>query len=247
MKTKVLFLISVVLFIGNIMLFGLIYYKTNLMQRVGVKLGLVEMKPLDRSDYWCIQGWNNTLKKMNVDFDVVFFGNSITCGSSFHEYFPDISICNLGYPGDGLDGMMLRVKQIKAVNAKKVFIMAGINGLKSQPLDVFKNKYEHLIKAIKTDNPEIIIYLQSILPVNNKISNNKYASNEKIKNANEIINNLADENDCVYIDVNQLYVKDGELDSSITKDGVHLLPEAYDRWADLLKPYIEDNRILSVK
>ena len=57
----------------------------------------------------------------------------------------------------------------------------------------------------------------------------------------------ADENDCVYIDVNQLYVKDGELDSSITKDGVHLLPEAYDRWADLLKPYIEDNRILSVK
>ena len=222
------------------MLFGLIYYKTNLVQRVGVKLGVIESKPIDRPDYWCIRGWNNTLKKMNVDFDVVFFGNSITCGSSFHEYFPDISICNLGYPGDALDGMMLRVEQIKAVNPKKVFIMAGINGLQYQPLNVFKNKYERLVKAIKTDNPETKVYLQSILPVNNELANNRYASNEKINDANAVIMDIANDNDCVYVNVNNLYIKDGELDPLVTKDGVHLLPDAYDKWADLLKLYIKD-------
>ena len=247
MKNKILYFVITILFVGNIMLFGVIYYKTNLLQRVGSRLGITEIKPADRPDYWCIRGWTNTLKKMNHDFDVVFFGNSITGGSNFHEYFPNVSICNLGYPGDALDGMILRIDQIKAVNAKKVFIMAGINGLKNQPLDVFENKYERLVRTIKAENADIEIYLQSILPVNNKISNNKYASNDKINDANKIIKYIAKENDCVYIDVNQLYIKNGELDSSMTKDGVHLLPEAYEKWACLLKTYIEEDIILPVK
>lgn len=247
MKNKILYFVITILFVGNIMLLGLIYYKTNLFQRVGVRLGITEIKPTDRPDYWCIRSWTNTLKKMNVDIDVVFFGNSITSGSSFHEYFPNTSICNLGYSGDHLDGMMLRVNQIKAVNAEKVFIMAGINGLKWQTLDVFEYKYKCLIEAIKKDNPEIKIYLQSILPVNNDISDNKYASNDKINEANNIIKNIAANNECTYIDVHRLYLKDGKLDPSLTEDGIHLKKEAYKRWGNLLKPYIEDEVILSVK
>lgn len=236
---RVIYWISAFLLMLNLILFGLIYFKTNLIQRVGVRLGLIESKPTDRSDYWCIQGWTNTLEKMDVDYDVVFFGNSITGGSSFHNYFPDIKICNLGYPGDGLDGMLLRVKQIKAVNAEKVFVMAGINGLGTQPLQVFKNKYENLVQAIKAENPGITVYLQSILPVNNNISKNKYASNDKINEANDIIMKIAENNECTYIDVHQLYYKNGVLDPSVTKDGVHLKPEAYDKWASLLASYIE--------
>ncbi len=247
MKNKWLYPIIAILFTCNITLLGLIYYKTNLVQRIGVKLGLIEMKPTDRTDYWCIMGWTNTLQKMNVDYDVVFFGNSITRGSSFHEYFPNVSICNLGYSGDNLDGMMLRVNQIKAVNAEKVFIMAGINGLRLQPLDVFENKYRDLIKMIKESNPEIEIFLQSILPVNHNISAIKYASNEKINEANNIIRIIADNNGCTYIDVHQLYLKDGELNPSLTTDGVHLKPEAYNEWATLLRPYIVDKAILSSK
>ena len=243
MKTKIIYLISIFLLLSNIILFALIYYKTNLIQRIGVRMGFIEQKVTDRSDYWCIQGWTNTLKKMDVDFDVVFFGNSITGGSSFHEYFPNVKICNLGYSGDNLDGMMLRVEQIKAVKAEKVFLMAGINGLKIQTLDVFEDKYDKLVKAIIKENPEITIYLQSILPVNNNIAKNKYASNEKIIEANDIIKRIAKNNECKYINVFDLYIKDGMLDYSVTKDGVHLLPDAYNKWAYLLQPYIENNDI----
>ena len=241
MKRKTLYWICGILFGTNILLGGVIFFKTNLVQRIGVRIGLFETTPMDNPNYWCIQGWTNTLEKMNVDFDVVFFGNSITRGSSFHEYFTNTSICNLGFPGDNLDGMMLRVNQIKAVNPQKIFIMAGINGLNLQTIKVFEEKYERLVKAIKEANPYSTLYLQSILPVNNSIAPKYVCSNEKIVNANETIKNIANRNGCTYIHVYQLYVKNGEMNASLSRDGVHLFPESYDAWANLLKPYIEEN------
>lgn len=71
--------------------------------------------------------------------DVVFYGNSITCGSSFQDYFPEVSICNLGYPGDNLDGLTSRSYMIATVKPEKVFVMGGING--------------HLLKAKNTFRP----------------------------------------------------------------------------------------------
>lgn len=241
MKRRTFYWVCGILFGTNLLLGGVIYFKTNLVQRIGARIGLIEMKPIDNPNYWCIQGWTNTLEKMNVDFDVVFFGNSITRGSSFHEYFTNTSICNLGFPGDNLDGMMLRVNQIKAVNPKKIFIMAGINGLNLQTIEIFEEKYERLVKAIKESNPYSTIYLQSILPVNNTIAQKHVCSNEKIVDANKTIKSISNRNECIYIDVHQLYVENGEMNASLTKDGIHLLPESYNAWAYLLKPYIEDN------
>lgn len=237
MKKNIWILIlSIVL---NLSLIVIIILKTNLPQRVGHRIGLIEMKAQDRPDFYCIRGWTNTLKKLNIDCDVVFFGNSITAGSSFHEYFPNVSICNLGYPGDELDGMLLRIGQIKAVNPEKIFIMAGINGLYMQSLLVFEDKYEKLLKAIKKENPLAKIYLQSILPVNNNVK--KYnCDNNKIIDANNIIQSIAKENNCCYIDIHKLYFNNGELDKKYTKDGVHLKHEYYNMWGDLLKTYIEE-------
>ncbi len=245
MKTKIFYWVSGVLLLFNVLLMVVIYSKTNLFQRIGTRLGLYEPKPQDNSAYWCIRGWTNTLEKLNVDCDVVFFGNSITCGSSFHDYFPSTSIVNLGYPGDNLDGMMLRVNQIRAVNPKKIFVMAGINGLNFQALEVFEEKYKRLVKSIKESNPSTIVYLQSILPVNNSMAKKIICSNDKIKDANIIIRNIANKNECIYLDIHHLYVKDGEMNAQLSRDGVHLLPQSYKAWADFLKPYIEGNDIIT--
>ena len=139
-------LFNVVLFLGIWFIGGV---KTNFFKRVGFRMGICEMSPKDRGDYWCIQGWTNTLRKLNYDADMVFFGNSITRGSSFHEFFPQLNICNLGYPGDDLDGMVFRVQQIKAVNPEKVFVMAGINGLQYQTEEDFEKKYQRMVDSIK--------------------------------------------------------------------------------------------------
>lgn len=234
--TLVLSLVAnVVLLVGICIIGG---PKTHFFSRMGERMGICERDPLTRGDYWCIQGWTNTLKKLDYDADVVFFGNSITCGGNFQDYFPNIKTCNLGYPGDNMDGMMLRIGQVKSVTPEKVFVMAGINGLQYQIEEVFENKYQRMVDTIKSSVPEAEIYLQSILPVNHSMSN-VYTNSDKILKANEIIAKIAARSNCIYVDLWSLYEKDGEMPKELTRDGVHLFPEAYDRWAQEIKKYIE--------
>lgn len=180
--------------------------KTHFFSRMGERMGICEMNPINRGDYWCNRGWTNTLNKLGYDADVVFFGNSITCGGNFQDYFLNVHTCNLGYPGDNLDGMMLRISQIKAVKPEKVFVMAGINGLQYQTEAVFEKKYQHMVDSIKNVVPEAVVYLQSILPVNHEMKNG-VASKEKIRKANEIVADIARRSGCVYVDLYALYEK----------------------------------------
>ena len=230
--------------IGNVLLFAITIFigcvKTDYINSKLERLGIMKIDPVKRGDYWSIQGWTNTLEKLHLDMDVVFFGNSITRGSCFEKYFPNVKICNLGYPGDNTDGMLLRVKQIKVVNPEKVFVMAGINGLHIQTEEVFTEKYATMVDSIKLAVPTAKIYLQSILPVNPSMKAGKVFSKEKIARCNELVQKIAEEKGCVYIDLYKLYAVDGIMPKELTRDGVHLYPEAYDRWAEEIKKYVEE-------
>ena len=230
--------------IGNVLLLAIVLFigcvKTNYINSKLERIGLIKLDPTKRGDYWSIRGWTNTIKKLHLDADVVFFGNSITCGSSFEKYFPNVSICNLGYPGDNTDGMLLRVDQIKAVNPEKVFVMAGINGLHIQTEKVFTEKYATMVDSIKQAVPNAKIYLQSILPVNPSMKAGKEFNKEKIAKCNDIVRKIAEQKSCIYVDLYSLYAVDGIMPKELTKDGVHLYPKAYDRWANKIKKYIEE-------
>ena len=230
--------------VGNALLLALVIFvgciKTNYVPSRLERLGIMKIDPTKRGDYWCIIGWTNTLEKLHLDVDVVFFGNSITRGSSFETYFPDVKICNLGYSGDNTDGMLLRVKQIKVVNPEKVFVMAGINGLHIQSESVFTEKYATMVDSIKQTVPTAKIYLQSILPVNPSMKAGKSFTKEKIARCNELVRKIAEQKGCVYIDLYRLYAVDGIMPEELTRDGVHLYPEAYHRWAEEIRKYIEE-------
>ena len=149
--TLVLSLVANVVLLVGVYVIG---QKSLFFRKMEIRLGWKEQVPQDRGDYWCIQGWTNTLKKLDYDADVVFFGNSITRGGDFQDYFPNIKTCNLGYPGDNMDGMMLRIGQVKAVTPEKVFVMAGINGLQVQSDKDFEEKYQRIVDSIKSIAPE---------------------------------------------------------------------------------------------
>lgn len=126
---------------------GLMESKTHFFQRIGNSLGLCELSPRNRGDYWCIQGWTNTLKKLEYDADVVFIGSSQTCGGNFQDYFPNVKTCNLGYSGDNMNGVMLRGKQLKAVHPEKVFVLTGINGLQRKSEKTFETQYQRMVDS----------------------------------------------------------------------------------------------------
>ena len=187
-------------------------------------------------DRYCIASWTNTLEKLNLETDAVFFGNSITRGSSFQDYFPDKKIVNLGYSGDGIQGMIRRVAQVRAVNPKKVFVMAGVNDMKYMNDTRFETKYSQLVDSLLTIVTPNDLYLQSILPVNSAFE----IDNQKILERNKIIEKLAKVKGVNYINLHSLYAVNGELPDELTKDGIHLRPAAYERWAEAIKRYIYD-------
>lgn len=214
--------------------FGVVFHRAGYDTKVLVKLGLIEQT---EKTNWAVVGWNNTLEKLDYDADVVFLGDSITCGSDFREYFPQKRIVNLGYPGDTLAGMIDRVPGVTAVTPEKVFVMGGINGLTDFNVDKCISEYEALLNAIEDALPEAQIYIQSVLP----ISFGKELSvchNSTIKDFNNRLATIAKDREIIFIDLFVLYEKDGEMNSELTKDGIHLWPEAYELWADAIADYV---------
>lgn len=96
-----------------------------------------------------------------------------------------------------------------------------------------------MIINVREHNPSSEIYIQSILPIS-KEREVDYASNFAIREFNEGIKRVSDVEQVGFIDLYNLYVKDGYLDDSVTEDGVHIRMDVYDRWANTVKPYIMD-------
>ena len=107
-------------------------------------------------------------------------------------------------------------------------------------LEVFDKKYNQLVDSVRRALPQAQIYLQSILPVS-KNREKDYGTNIKIVEANALIQRIAQEKYCTYIDLHSLYVEDGGMPDSLTKDGIHLCDKAYDRWYEEEERYVYDN------
>lgn len=196
----------------------------------------------NRKEYDCLRGWTNSLASLHDTVDVVFFGNSITHGGRFDQAFPDMKVCNLGYPSDDLAGMRKRIPQVVAVHPKKVFLMGGANNVRHFDKVLFETEYLDLINALRDSLPNATIILKSVLPINDEVCKAfGNDGNNKINKANEIIQRLAIEYHLHYIDLNQHYKDvEGKLDVRFTDDGIHLKEEAYNIWYKEIKAFIYD-------
>ena len=233
---KMLIILSVVL---NVVLIAALYYvvcvKTDFSKRMMAKIKHEAYMP-ERVDQDCVNSWNNCISKLDMEADVVFFGDSETAGGDWQKAFPDVKSINLGYIGEDVKGMLRRVDAIKAVKPKKVFLMAGINGLQQQTMEDFEFWYAALVDAIRNAVPDAELYIESILPVT---SYSDYCDNSKIREANTILQRMAIERNIPYIDVYSAYAQDGALPETMSYDGLHLTEDAYSIWYNAIKEYIE--------
>ena len=182
----------------------------------------------------CIEGWTNSLRQLKVKTDIVFFGDSLTYYGDYASVFPDKVVCNLGLRGDTLEGMIYRVEQIKLVNPEVVYVLAGINDVAYCCENEFKERYCALLDAIMYSHPEVRVVVQSILPVNDsEFSVN--CNNKQIAKCNHQIEVLAFKYGIQYLDTYSAYQEAGELPIEMTIDGLHLKPESYCIWYEMLK------------
>lgn len=234
---RALIIVSVVL---NVVLVAALYYvacvKTDFSKRMIAKIEH-EAYVQERQDRCCVESWNNCIEKLDMEVDVVFFGDSETAGGDWQNAFPKVKSINLGYIGEDVKGMLRRVEAIKAVKPKKVFLMAGINGLQQQTMDEFECWYAALVDAIRREVPDAKLYIESILPVTGY---SDYCDNTKIREANIVLQRLAAERNIRYVDIYNAYEQGGALPDEMSYDGLHLKDEAYSLWYEVIRKSIED-------
>jgi lysophospholipase L1-like esterase len=170
--------------------------------------------------------------------DFVFLGNSITAGTDWGKLLNLPNAKNRGISGDITFGVLERLDQVIIGKPAKVFVLIGINDIsKDIPDSVILSNYKKIIQRIQEGSKKTKIYFYTLLPVNasfNKFKNH-YNKDEHILWLNEQIRKLADKKVTV-IDLYPHFTDaDQHLKAEITADGLHLKPEGYQIWAEVLK------------
>lgn len=219
-------------------------FKTDFYYRVLAKCGYMNYSVSEsrhRIEYRCLEGWYNTLSEMNIQADIVFYGNSITYEGDFQSFFSNKCVLNMGCNRDDLDDLINRSFLIRSVHPRKIFVLGGINRLMDINLKEFESKYLTMVDTIIKQNPSASLFVQSILPVNvdMELGHRYVDSVDKIKKANNIIKKIATKKKCVYVDLYGAYQIHDSLPRKYTRDGVHLKPDAYYIWAQTIRPLVE--------
>ncbi len=167
--------------------------------------------------------------------DIVMIGDSITDGAEWGELFPNISIVDRGIGGDTTRGVLKRMDSIYSTNARKAFIMIGVNDLgRNTSLDKVFANYEKIVYQLKQHG--ITPYVQSILFLGDKHSDR----NKDVLKLNLKLKELAKKENIVFIDLNKVLSENGKLKKSYSsEDGVHLNGDGYYVWKDNIIKYIQ--------
>ncbi|MEA5006937.1 MAG: GDSL-type esterase/lipase family protein [Rikenellaceae bacterium] len=170
---------------------------------------------------------------------VVFLGNSITEQGWWSMLFKTKNIVNRGIGGDNAYGMLDRLPDILKAKPSKMFLMCGINDISLKiPNDTIVANIRKMVRMTKCMAPQCSLYIESVLPINETrlVYTTVKGDNPTVDELNLKLRSMCKEEGVGFVDIASL-LKDekGELRLSLTKDGLHLHPEAYLIWAKEFK------------
>jgi len=187
---------------------------------------------------------------------IVFLGNSITYGIRNHESLFDVNnIVNRGISGDYTEGILSRLNEIIYYKPIAVFLLIGLNDFfddntlrpERTPENIGKNIIR-IANTIKKGSPDSKIYIQTIMPINNKqyLEDKPYVEflwpeyNPSINEQVIQLNNFIKQNsNFEIIDLYPSFVNSsGSMKRNLSRDGVHLNDNGYKIWIEQLMPYI---------
>jgi len=170
-----------------------------------------------------------------IERKIMFLGDSLTDLCEWAEILKDDQIINRGICGDTTDGILNRINNIVESKPKKLFLMIGINDLnQGVPVEDVANNYQLILETLKDQVPEVQIFIQSLLPINNQLRNHDV--NQKIIDLNYKLKQLAETFSFQYINLLSAFLdKNNQLDAAYTSDGVHLNGQGYLIWKEIIE------------
>lgn len=142
---------------------------------------------------------------------------------------------------DGPNGKETILDALSRGSYGKIYIMLGVNELGWYRTEEFTEQYAKVIARIRADHPEATLVIQSLLPVSAKQDTKRsYVNNTRIVLFNQLLKDLAKEEDCVFLDpASAVTDENGVLPTALTTDGVHLNTAGCGKWLE----YLQENPV----
>lgn len=192
-----------------------------------------------------------TIKDIIKNENIVFLGDSITEYYPIDEIYDDLPIIKSGVAGYKTTDLLSRLdKMVYQYNPTSVYILIGTNDLmkvKEEDKEKTVNNIKKIVKKIKENRSKTKIYIESIIPINEKVDKKRYMvggrDNEAIKDVNNRLKEYCEEKNYTYIDMySELEDEDGRFSSKYTDDGLHPNNLGYAKMTKVLLTYIYDKK-----
>ena len=139
---------------------------------------------------------------------------------------------------DGVSYTLLEALELKEYG--KVYLSLGVNELGIYNDEGFYQAYCAAIDAIRASQPNAVIYIQGLIPLNEEVVKSKggkdYLRNDHLLIYNDLMKKAAQEKQVVFLDLNPYFADEtGSLPAEATGDGVHLKGAYYKQWLEYLK------------
>lgn len=220
----------------------------NNKKNIDVSQGINILKDLESRDVTVVkneidQFRNETFVDENNDFSNLTysqrFANSVIMGDSLAEGFSDYGIIDksnvIANKGMVVSKAGEEISKAISKNPENIFISLGTNdiGYYNGNSEKFINYYRQLINQIKESLPNTKIYINCIMPVEEKaIENKPYLIH--IDDFNAALKNLCNETDTTYID-NSMLIEG--VENIYQSDGIHFKYEFYPLWIENMAKY----------
>ncbi len=159
--------------------------------------------------------------------DIVILGDSISAAGRWQDLLHGYVVANRGISGDTSAGILNRLDSVVSLSPKVVFLMLGVNDIKSGiEVSVLLDNYASIISELKEHGIDVVV--QSTLLTSFK------DRNSKIKHANTLLKNLSKKLNFRYVDINQVLAPTGALTTEVSYDGIHLYQDAYFLWGKVI-------------
>lgn len=127
----------------------------------------------------------------------------------------------------------------------KVYLSLGVNELGFYDDKGFYESYCRAIDEIRTIQPDAVIYIQGLIPLNEeeiaKSSGRTYLTNEHLRVYNDLMRAAAQEKQVAFLDLYSAFAdENGALPAGASRDGVHLNKDYCKQWLSYLQTHTVD-------
>lgn len=210
------------------------------------------LAPEYRDDEQFIERHTYFLKLIQeIPIRLLFLGDSITRRwvenlEYWNAFFTPYQNTNFGVGGDMAQNLLWRIQngELDNIQPEVIVLLIGTNNIPTHSAAEITATLHLIVATIQEKLPKTKIVLMAIFPRGPQERNKAEESNpyfmDKVNAVNQNLMSLDDQDSIYYLDIGSSFLgADGEIDTSLLPDQLHLIGPGYQIWGEALQDILE--------